>query len=78
MPDGLRDCGGLRQHLSAVLPELGTAPQDTDRPTLAEAIRCAFEEIARKQATAGFLDDLQWVDEATLELLPLLAASFSG
>jgi predicted ATPase len=38
-----------------------------------EAVRCAFEAIARRQPTVVFLDDLQWADHTTLELLGSLA-----
>ena len=58
-----------------LVPELGRPPVAFDGPTLVEAIRCAFEAIAERDATAMVLDDLQWADEATLELLPVLAWS---
>jgi DNA-binding CsgD family transcriptional regulator/tetratricopeptide (TPR) repeat protein len=63
----------LVAHLHALLPELGQAPSATDRETLFEALRRAFETISARQATVVFLDDLQWADAATLELLPSLA-----
>jgi len=74
-PDGLRDCGPLSEYLALILPELGPGPEPGDRPTLFEAIRCAFETIARRGPAAVLLDDLQWADDATLELLPALAAT---
>src|SRR5919198_50432 len=74
-PQGLRDCGPLSSYLALILPELGPAPEPSDRATLFEAIRCAFETIARRGPAAVLLDDLQWADEATLELLPALASS---
>lgn len=73
-PGDLRDCGPLAGHLALLLPELGPSPEVGDRPTLFEAIRCAFEVIARRQPTAVFLDDLQWADHATLELLAVVAS----
>jgi predicted ATPase len=42
---------------------------------LFEAIRLALAAIAARQPAALFLDDLQWADDATLELLPALARS---
>jgi DNA-binding CsgD family transcriptional regulator len=74
-PDGLRDCGPLSEYLALILPELGPRPKQGDRPTLFEAIRCAFHAIARDGPTAVLLDDLQWADEATLDLLPALASA---
>jgi len=74
-PDGLRDCGPLSGHLAVILPELGPKPEQGDRPTLFEAIRCAFETIARRGPAAVLLDDLHWADDATLELLPTLAVT---
>ena len=65
-------CGSLADFLPLLLPELGPAPADSDQATLFEAIRCAFETIARRGPAAIFLDDLQWADNATLELLSTL------
>ena len=64
--------GPLAGHLALLLPELGPPPERTERATLVEAIGRAFAGIARLQPTAVFLDDLQWADGATLELLPEL------
>ena len=72
-PDGLSGSEPLVAHLGALLPELGPAPSVTDRETLIEAVRSAFETIAARQPTVVFLDDLHWADAATLELLPSLA-----
>jgi predicted ATPase len=65
--------GPLAAHLALLLPELGPAAPEGDLATLFEAIRLAVETIAGRQPTALFLDDLQWADDATLELLPALA-----
>ena len=72
-PDGLAACGSLLPHLALILPELGAPAETSDRATLFEAVRCAFGEVAREQPAVVVLDDLQWSDEATLELLPALA-----
>ncbi|HET9737725.1 MAG TPA: AAA family ATPase [Solirubrobacteraceae bacterium] len=72
-PDALTDCGPLIGHLAMVLPELGEPAAATDRPTLFEAIRCALARLAREQLVLMVLDDLQWSDEATLELLSAMA-----
>ena len=65
--------GPLADHLALLLPELGPATPKGDPATLFEAIRLALATIAAQQPTAIFLDDLQWADDATLELLPALA-----
>lgn len=72
-PGGLADRGPLASHLALLLPELGPPPDRSDRTTLFEAIRDALGVIARGRPTAVFLDDLQWADATTLELLPTLA-----
>jgi DNA-binding CsgD family transcriptional regulator len=73
----LDGCGPLRDQLALILPELGEAAPETDRPTLFEAVRAALGHVAREEAVVAVLDDLQWSDEATLELLPALAESVS-
>jgi DNA-binding NarL/FixJ family response regulator len=65
--------GPLSGHLALLLPELGPAAPEGDPATLFEAIRLALATIAAQHPTALFLDDLQWADDATLELLPALA-----
>jgi DNA-binding CsgD family transcriptional regulator len=72
-PGGLADCGPLRPHLAMLLPELGDARATDDRATLFEAVRCGLATMARRRPAAMLLDDLQWSDEATLELLAALA-----
>jgi DNA-binding CsgD family transcriptional regulator len=74
-PGGLDECGPLRPHLAMLLPELGEAAPATDRATLFEAVRCALAHVARDTPALVVLDDLQWSDEATLELLSALAAT---
>jgi DNA-binding CsgD family transcriptional regulator len=69
VPDGLAGSGPLSEHLALILPELGPPPADTDQATLFEAVGKLFEQMARRQPTVVFLDDLQWVDGATAELL---------
>src|SRR5215213_2171809 len=76
-PDGLDDCGPLRPHVALVLPELGDPAAQTDRETLFEAVRCAYAAAARTGAAVVVLDDLQWSDAATLELLASLAPALA-
>jgi DNA-binding CsgD family transcriptional regulator/tetratricopeptide (TPR) repeat protein len=71
-PAGLGD-DPLLAHLAVLLPELGPAPEATDRETLFEAVRRAFATISTHEPTVVFVDDLQWADAATLEVLPSLA-----
>jgi DNA-binding CsgD family transcriptional regulator len=73
-PAALDQLGPLREHLALLLPELGGAARESDRATLFEAVRCALAQIAVEEAAIVVLDDLQWSDEATLELLAALAA----
>jgi ATP/maltotriose-dependent transcriptional regulator MalT len=68
----------LRSHLAALLPELGPAAATNDRATLFEAIRAALAAAASGAPLTMVLDDLQWADHATLELLPPLARSLDG
>jgi DNA-binding CsgD family transcriptional regulator len=74
----LRVRAPLRGQLAALLPELGPAPAAGDRESLFEAIRSALAETAASGPLTIVLDDLQWADHATLELLPRLARSLDG
>jgi ATP/maltotriose-dependent transcriptional regulator MalT len=76
-PGSLAACGSLLQYLALLLPELGPPATATDHGTLVEAIRCAFAAIARDRPAVLVLDDLQWADNATLELLPALASALA-
>jgi DNA-binding CsgD family transcriptional regulator len=67
--------GPLRAQLAGLLPELGEAAEDGDRGTLQEAIRAFLAMAAGERPVIIVVDDLQWADHATLELLPSLARS---
>jgi DNA-binding NarL/FixJ family response regulator len=73
--DGRLLQGPLSAHLALLLPELGPPAASGDRATLFEAIHQALAAIAARRPGALFLDDLQWADDATLELLAALARS---
>ncbi len=72
-PDSLAECGPLLPHLALLLPELGEAAAESERATIFEAIRCALAHLSAEQPLVVVLDDLQWSDETTLELLAALA-----
>jgi DNA-binding NarL/FixJ family response regulator len=72
-PGALASCGPLQGHLALLLPELGPAVAESDRATLFESLRCALATIASASPAVILLDDLQWSDDATLELLGALA-----
>ncbi|WCB93809.1 hypothetical protein DSM104299_02526 [Baekduia alba] len=72
-PGALDACGPLKAHLAVLLPELGEARASDDRATLFEAIRCGLTAMVARGPVAILIDDLQWSDAATLELLAVLA-----
>jgi len=76
-PGGLADCGPLAPYLALLLPELGPPPHQTEPAVLVEAICQAFAAIARTMPAVLVLDDLQWADNATLELVPILASALA-
>lgn len=61
----------LIEHVRLLLPELGPTPSDTDPATLSEAI-CGVLRAAGASGSILVLEDLQWADAATLELLTKL------
>ena len=72
-PGVLADRGALRAQLALLLPELGDPAPAADRSALYEAIRYALAHVAAERCVLLGLDDLQWSDQATLELLSALA-----
>ncbi|HMI80918.1 MAG TPA: AAA family ATPase, partial [Solirubrobacterales bacterium] len=72
-PEALAGCGALLPHLALLLPELGEAAPESDRATIFEAVRCALAHLSTERPATVVLDDLQWSDETTLELLAALA-----
>jgi ATP/maltotriose-dependent transcriptional regulator MalT len=67
----------LASQLAVLLPELGPPAQVVDRLMLFQAIRSLLALAAARRPLAVLLDDLQWADEATLQLLPALARSLA-
>ena len=74
--DGLAD--PVRSHLAVLLPELGEPAGAVDRAELVEAVRSVFAIAASRGPLLVFLDDLQWADHATFELLPTLTRSLGA
>ncbi|MDH5607758.1 MAG: AAA family ATPase, partial [Anaerolineae bacterium] len=72
-PHGFDKLGPLKPYLAQLLPEINHSTNGEDHNTLLEAIRVAIETIAAQSPTLLFIDDLQWADHATLDLLPKLA-----
>ena len=72
-PEALAGSGPLLPHLALLLPELAEPAAETERATIFEAVRCALAHLAAEQPVAILLDDLQWSDETTLELIAALA-----
>lgn len=72
-PEALADCGPLLPHLALLLPELGQPAAESDRATIFESIRCALAHLGDEAPALVVLDDLQWSDDTTLELLAALA-----
>jgi DNA-binding NarL/FixJ family response regulator len=77
-PEALAGCGSLLPHLALLLPELGAPAADSGRATIFEAVRCALAHLGAEEPVTVVLDDLQWSDETTLELLAALAEPLEG
>ena len=73
-PDSLATIGPLAPYLSLILPEHGPSPAAASATALVEALSAWFVGLGRMGPVAVFVDDLQWADSATIELLPRLAA----
>src|SRR5262245_50359203 len=70
--------GGVGRELALVLPGLGRAPAQAGESALGAAVGAVLSRMAGPGRLALFLDDLQWADDATLDLLPALAGAISG
>jgi DNA-binding NarL/FixJ family response regulator len=70
--------GDAASALGGLLSAAGDGEAVTDRAALFDAIGDAFTAIAAGRALALVLDDLQWADHATLELVPALARRASS
>ena len=78
LAESLAESGPLAPYLALLLPELGPALPAANAGVLGEAICGALAAITRQTPAALILDDLQWADNATLELLPMLASALPG
>jgi DNA-binding NarL/FixJ family response regulator len=70
--------GGPGRELALVLPGLGPPPAQASQSALAAAVGAVLTRTAGPGRLTVFLDDLQWADDATLDLLPALAGTISG
>jgi DNA-binding SARP family transcriptional activator/Tfp pilus assembly protein PilF/DNA-binding transcriptional ArsR family regulator len=65
-----------RGEIVRLLPEIGPegpSPSTADESRVWEAVSQLLQGVARRQPTILFLDDLQWADMATIQLLGYLA-----
>jgi DNA-binding NarL/FixJ family response regulator len=69
---------GLGSELALVLPGLGPPPAQASQSALAAAVCAVLTRLAGPGRLIVFLDDLQWADDATLDLLSALAGAISG
>jgi DNA-binding NarL/FixJ family response regulator/tetratricopeptide (TPR) repeat protein len=68
----------LPADLAQVMPELGASPAEAGPAALAAAVCSVLASLAGGNGLMLFLDDLQWADEASLDLLPVLADAACG
>jgi DNA-binding NarL/FixJ family response regulator/tetratricopeptide (TPR) repeat protein len=69
LPEAFSDAAAKHPAFAHFIPELGEGNVTVDRAGLFRAAIGAFCTIARHRALALVLDDMQWADRATLELI---------
>lgn len=74
-PGWLATTGPLWRYLSTLLPEIAPQPETHSSLTLADALSDALRSLAFSAPAVVVFEDLQWSDEATLDLLPRVAAT---
>src|SRR6266702_3981665 len=64
--------------LAVILPELGAPPEDVSLAEVASALCAALARAGAGGPAVALIDDLQWADQATLDLLPAFADAARG
>lgn len=69
-PDILKRCASCRKELAIFFPELGDKPEYIDRNVIVRTLKTFFSAVSENEPAVIFLDDLQWSDNGTVEILP--------
>jgi DNA-binding CsgD family transcriptional regulator len=77
-PESLAAVGPLSPYLSLLVPEHATEAPAPSAIALVDAISAWFAGAGEAGVRAVFLDDLQWADSATVDLLARLAADLES
>ncbi|WP_419819394.1 helix-turn-helix transcriptional regulator [Glaciibacter flavus] len=81
-PELLAAAGPAQGVLAALLPELGAAGADVDTPSvrgqLHEAVAVILETFSRETPIVVVIEDIHWIDSASLSVLRFLERVLSG
>jgi DNA-binding CsgD family transcriptional regulator len=77
-PGSLEGAGPLAPYLSLIVPEHAAELPAPSSTALVDALSAWFASLGRDGPVVVFLDDLQWADSATVDLLPRLAADLEA
>jgi DNA-binding CsgD family transcriptional regulator len=77
-PGSLAEVGPLAPYLTPIVPEHAAEPPAPSSTALVDALSAWFASLGRDGPAVVFLDDLQWADSATVDLLPRLAADLES
>lgn len=72
------ECSDQRASLAPILPEISEPVRELEVGAVGDAVACLLRQASRAGPLTVVLEDAQWADKATLELLPAIDDAVQG